>query len=263
MSDNAIFVAASGALVQEMRLEVLSNNLANIKTAGFKEDTSVFSSYISCDTDRMISADSVSSATGTPAYVSPYNPVSVQVEFDGTKTNFTQGPIRQTGNPLDFAIEGNGFFCIKTSDGIEQYTRKGNFTINRDHVLVTQDGMRVLDANGGKIKISGGDVMVDEEGDISVDGVVVGKLKIVDFERPYALMKTGDTAFIAADPGATTKDAQGYTLKQGCIELSNVDPIRVMTEMIEVHRAFESYQKVIRSMDEVEARSINEIGRVE
>jgi flagellar basal-body rod protein FlgF len=262
MGDEAIYVAASGALVQEMRLEVLSNNLANIETVGFKEDRSVFSNYISGDQNRITSPDPDLLDSEEPLTVFPYLPVNDYVKFEGTKINFSQGSIRQTGNSLDFALEGKGFFCVETPAGVEQYTRKGTFQLNGEGKLVTQDGLTVLGNGGGDITINGKNVTVDEKGNISVDGTRGDTLKVVDFDQSYSLIKAGNSLFIPADPAVTATEADGVKVSQGSIELSNVDPIKVMTEMIEVHRAFESYQKVIRSMDEVVSASINTVGSV-
>ena len=262
MGDEAIYVAASGALVQEMRLEVLANNLANIETLGFKEDRSVFSNYISGYQNRITSPDPDLLDSEEPLTVFPYLPVNDHVKFEGTKINFSQGSIRQTGNSLDFALEGNGFFCVETPAGVEQYTRKGNFKLNGEGELVTQNGLTVLRNGGGNIKINGKNVTIDEKGTISVDGASVGTLKLVDFDPPYSLIKAGGSLFIPADSAITATEAAEVKVIQGSVELSNVDPIKVMTEMIEVHRAFESYQKIIRSMDEVVSESINEVGRV-
>ncbi len=261
MSDDAIYVAASGALVQEMRLQVLSNNLANIETIGFKEDMSVFSNYISGDQNRITGTDPDSLTQDEPETLFPYLPINTQVKFGGTKINFSQGKMRKTDNRLDFAIEGSGFFCVETPEGIQQYTRKGNFKLNEEEKLVTQGGFSVLGKNGGAIEINGQDVIVDKEGNIWVDGANVDTIQIVDFNQPNSLSKTGGSFFIPADPSVTGIEAEGSKISQGFIELSNVNPIKVMTEMIEVHRAFESYQKVIRALDEVTSKAINEVGR--
>jgi flagellar basal-body rod protein FlgG len=241
---------------------VLSNNLANIETIGFKEDMAVFSNYISGDQNRITSTDPDSLTMDEPETLFPYLPVNTQVEFEGTKINFSQGRVRKTDNQLDLAIVGSGFFCVETLEGIQQYTRKGNFKLDEEEKLVTQDGFSVLGKNGGAIEISGQDIIIDEQGNIWVDGVNVNALKIVDFNQPDSLVKTGGTFFIPSDPSVTGIEAEESKISQGFIELSNVNPIKVMTEMIEVHRAFEAYQKIIRTLDEVTSTSINEVGKV-
>ena len=191
----------------------------------------------------------------------PYRLSNTQVKFEGTRTSFEQGQIRQTGNQLDFAISGNGFFCVETVEGDQKYTRKGNFTRNDEGTLVTQDGLIVLSKNGNEITLEGNNISVDAEGNISVDGLHENTFKIVDFDNPYSLVKSGDTSFATADPTVRGREVEEFQLQQGAIELSNVNPVKVMTEMIEVHRAFESYQKIIKSMDETVSKSLTEIGR--
>ncbi len=261
MSDEAIYTAASGALVQEARLEVLSNNLANINTIGYKEDRAVFSNYIPGDQNRNTSTDPDMLDSEDPLTLFPYLESNSQVQFQGTKTSFEQGTLRQTENTLDFAIFGSGFFCVEDGDGNLKYSRKGNFSINEDGALVTQDGLKVLGKNGGEITLTGRSISVDEEGNISSDGSQIGIIKIIDFDKPYSLIKEGDSLFSPANETVREIDAEEYQLKQGYTELSNVDPIKVMTEMIEVHRAFESYQRVIKTMDETVSNSLNSIGR--
>ncbi len=261
MGDEAIYSAASGALVQAARLEVLSNNLANINTVGYKEDRAIFRNYMpgnensttGIDPDLVDSEESLNSLR--------YLESNSQVKFEGTKTSFEQGPLRQTENPLDFAIFGNGFFCVEDGDGNLKYSRKGTFSINEDGDLVTQDGLTVLEKNGGEITLTGNAISVDEEGNISSDGNLVGTIKIIDFDKPYSLIKEGGTLFAPANETVKEIDAEDYQVRQGFSELSNVNPIKVMTEMIEVHRAFESYQRVMRTMDETVSKSVNTIGR--
>ena len=260
MSDEAIYVAASGALVQEARLEVLSNNLANINTIGFKEDRAVFSNYLPGDQNRIIGTDPELLFSGDPETLFPYLQSNTQVQFEGTQTSFEQGQLKMTGNPLDFAVYGNGFFCVEDPDGTPKYTRNGTFSLNGKGNLVTHNGLIVLGQNGNKITLNSTDISVDEEGNISEDGVLIETLKIVDFDKPHFLVKAGDTLFARADDTVREKDAEDFQIRHGFSELSNVNPIKVMTEMIEVHRAFESYQKIIRTLDETVSESLNKIG---
>ena len=261
MSDEAIYSAASGALVQEARLEVLSNNLANINTIGYKEDRSVFSNYMPGDQNRNTGTDPDLVDPEDPLTLFPYLDINSQVKFEGTKTSFEQGPLRQTENTLDFAIFGNGFFCVEDGDGNLKYSRKGNFSINEDGALITQGGLTVLGKNGGEITLTGKNISVDEDGNISSDGNQINTIKIIDFDKPYSLIKEAGTLFAPANETVKEIDAEDYQLRQGFTELSNVDPIKVMTEMIEVHRAFESYQRIMKTMDETVSGSLNEIGR--
>jgi flagellar basal-body rod protein FlgG len=180
-------------------------------------------------------------------------------------TDYGTGALKQTGNDFDLAIVGNGFFCVQGPDG-ERYTRKGDFTLNDDGILVTRDGWPVL-GNSGEITIDSkanphrhAKFVVDNQGDVAVDGKMVDKLKIVDFAELRSLVKTGDTLFKAS--GAPAAEAEDVQVSQGFIETSNVDAVKMMTEMIEVLRGYESYQKIIQSSDETYSQAIEKIGNL-
>lgn len=245
--NHAMQEIASRAVVQEMRLEVLANNLANISTVGFKQDRTVFRVPVQKDYPEEAFVPGKIWVFGAPILF-------------GNKTDFSSGQLRQTGNDLDLGLEGKGFFCVQTPEG-DRYTRQGDLTLNREGVVVTQDGLPVL-GEGGKITVEGQRVIVDTEGHLYVDGTEIDRIKIVDFPRPYALRKVGDTLFAAADLSIKAVAAEGVKVRQGFIELSNVDSVRMITEMIDVVRGYESYQKVIQFMDDVSSKAINEVGKL-
>jgi flagellar basal-body rod protein FlgG len=181
-------------------------------------------------------------------------------------TDFSTGSVKNTGNDFDLALIGKGFFCVQKPDGVH-YTRKGDFTLNADGVLVTRNGWPVM-GEGGEITVKNKEnphqlkkFGVDEEGNVSVDGKQVGKLRIVDFNQPYKLRKMGDTLFKPADNSPPAQETEDVKVSQGFVEQSNVDVVKMMTEMIEVLRGYESYQKVIRTADEANARAINEVAK--
>ena len=248
--DQELYEVASKALVQEMRLEVLANNMANINTVGFKEDR------IFQISDSLAPLDS-QTATVTLDGTVEIAPATLPV---ATFTNFSPGTLKPTGNALDFALEGNGFFCIETASGT-QYTRKGNFGLDPDGVLVTQDGLPVL-GMGGQITIEGSEVTVDRQGDIYVDGNRVDTLKVVDFPQPYPLVKTVDTLFAPDGSAVPETVAENPGVAQGFVEMANLDVVKMMTEMIEVLRGYEAYQKVIQSINDINATTIKEVGTV-
>jgi flagellar basal-body rod protein FlgF len=244
-----IYPAISGSLLQEKRLEILANNLANISTIGFKQDRPVFETYFTSDSSPYQSL--------VPNEI---NPEEAYVVFTGIKTIFSQGEFRYTGNPLDLAINGNGFFVIETPEG-NAYTRKGNFTINNEGLLVTQEGLPVM-GEGGTITIQGSQITIDNEGNIFADDNLVATLSVVDFPEPYPLQKIGDSLLVINNPELEETSPAGATIQQGHLELSNVQATKAMVEMIDIMRSYEAYQKIIQSFNEEELKTINEVGKI-
>lgn len=242
----AINLLAAGGIFYEKKLAVLANNLSNINTVGFKRDQAFRLSGLKENPEGSL-------IPGKSQNLFPIMPF-------GTRTDLSPGPLKHTGNALDLSLDGKGFFCIETPEGI-QYTRKGNFTLNESGELVTQEGLLVL-GEGGNIEIDGKSVVVDAEGNVSADGNPVDTIKIVDFPQPYALEKAGNSLFALADPDIAENEAEEVKVRQGFVEFSNVEAIRVMTEMIEVLRGYESYQKIIRSIHDVSSKAINDVGRL-
>ena len=241
--NKGIYPALSGGVAYEKLLTIIANNVANVNTAGYKADRPVF---------KVDVPDSIYQSQGQGNA-----PVSDKfyTEIDSVFTDFNSGVIRQTGNVLDLAIEGDGFFVIDTPDGT-RYTRSGNFILDASKTLTTVDGHMVM-GDGGPIILEEGKIAVDADGRVSVNGSEVNKVKIVDFEKPYTLTKDQNNMFF----GAGEQTAGGYKLLQGAVELSNVNSVKEMAAMISVLRGYESYQKVMTTMDETSAKA-NEVGRV-
>ncbi len=240
----------SGTMAQEMKLEVLSNNMANANTVGFKEDR-VFRIPSSASSVW----DNIPGSSQKDLSINNVSSLPV-----GSFTNFEQGHLKTTGNALDVALDGDGFFSVQTSKGL-QYTRKGNFVLNSNGTLVTQEGYPVLGNGGGEIRISGKNVVVASNGAIIVDGLETDSLKIVDFVNKKGLLKIGDSLYRPQDPNDTGTPAVKTQVQQGAIEASNVDSIKMMTEMIDVIRGYESYQKILQSMNDTNGKT-NEIGKL-
>jgi flagellar basal-body rod protein FlgF len=253
-----IYMAAIGALAYEKRLQIISNNLANSNTVGYKQDHGQF---------RILDVSDL--PEGSTQKGVPLNPAQTDQFWNqfSVYTDHTSGSLKNTGNDFDLALVGKGFFCVQTPDGVH-YTRKGDFTLDENGVLVTRNGWPVM-GEGGEISVDSEEnpnqykkFSVDEEGNVTVDGSQVDSLRLVDFPQPYKLTKVGEALFKATDTGPGEVQAEDVRVSQGFIELSNVDAVKMMTEMIEVLRGYESYQKIIRSVDEVNSKAINEIGQV-
>jgi flagellar basal-body rod protein FlgF len=223
---SGIYHLIDGSLVQQLRFETISNNLANLNTNGFRKDTISF--------DQALSANYIS------------------------ETDFAPGPVRYTGNDLDVALEGQGFFKIQTSKGI-RYTRDGAFSINAQGLLVTRSGDAVLGQNG-PITISGRKVSIQTDGQVVVDGQPADKLWVVDFKQPKMLTKEGGSLYAHQGEDSEIVTAEEASLKQSYIEGSNVNPTEEMIKMLEAFRAFESAQKAIQSIDEMTSKMINDQG---
>jgi flagellar basal-body rod protein FlgG len=252
MSDS-IYMATSGALCNQQRLEILSNNLANINTTGFKEEMA----YIRITEVPPEVRESLENTVPTDTV--PTSPLWQELE---SRTVFSQGGLRATGSPLDLAIDGEAFFSVQTPEGV-RYTRNGSFTRSAEGELTTHDGFAVL-GESGPIQIDDGRrVTVDETGNVSVDGAQVAKLRLVELDQSHLLQRLGGTLFAAQENGTIQETpSETASVLQGHLELSNVEAVRTMTEMIDVLRGFEAYQKAIRQIDETEAKAINEVGRI-
>ncbi|MEE4359450.1 MAG: flagellar hook-basal body protein [Desulfococcaceae bacterium] len=242
----AIYMGASGAILQQTRLDILSDNLSNINTAGFKKNLAVFRI-------REMNTGEQTAGPGHALSSLPVLPLS-------TEADFSTGPLKTTGNPMDAALNGDGFFCIQTPEGV-QYTRQGNFTVNAAKQLVTSDNMPVL-GESGPILIDGRELTIDPEGNILVDGDSADSLRIADFPRPYSLKKAGNTRFISENPNIPENRPGNTSVIQGALELSNTDPIESLVKMIESQRFFASCQKVISTTDNMNQKAVNELGRI-
>jgi flagellar basal-body rod protein FlgG len=244
-----MYSALSGNLAAMKKLDTIANNLANANTTGFKRDRLAFESLLASNTN--------------PPAVPPGQTADPVLHQERLLTDFTSGSLVQTGNKLDFALEGDGFFVVRMPDGNDAYTRQGNFRTTADGSLVTTEGYPVLSKAGQPIKITEGTPIVGKEGIITVNGNQVGDLAIVDFPKPYNLQKTANALFLPVGPNVTAQAASANTsVEQGAIEQSNVDSIGEMVQMVEAARYFEACQRVVRNFDDIAAKAINDLGRV-
>jgi flagellar basal-body rod protein FlgF len=240
--ENPIYVALSRQLVLRAQMDVVANNIANANTAGFKAEMMLMS-------EVEIPAD-------------PTTELSYVQDF-ATARDFSPGTLRPTGNDLDLAIQGDGFFAVQTPDGV-RYTRVGRFQLDQDGTLVTSHGYPVL-ASGGSVTLNpdDGPVYVGEDGSISTDLAkngqmlqVVGKLDIVDFANRAALVPGPDNVF---DAGAQPTTQATGKVAQRMLEDSNVNTIAEMTNMIEVTRNYQAVQRFLDAEHERQRRAISSI----
>lgn len=238
-----IYTAASGMAYMIKKYEVLTNNLANIDTPGFKED------YLtSRNTNISFPLDA--------------NPIHLPkgIEPEHIITNHNQGKFIQTENGLDVSISGNGYFTLESPEGL-RYTRAGNFTIDREGYLVNYSGYKIL-GEKGPVRVRDRMISIDSSGQIVDAGMIVDKLKIVDFQEKDKLIKEAGVVFQNGGSEVINLNNHDYEVLQGYLEKSNVNIIKTMTEIIEVMRTYESYQKTIQMMDESLHRLNNEVSKV-
>ena len=236
---SGIYSALSGARSRMQLLEVVSNNLANVNTVGFKKDRLNFESLIS-------DARQQSLARGVN-----HSRVGMRYTDHGT------GTFQTTGNNLDLAINGPGFFKVQTPEG-EAYTRQGSFRLNAEGTLVTAAGYPVVGANG-PVSLPDADVVIDESGRIYDGEAIVGEIAVFEVLDPQQLEKRGDGLFAAAEPAGEGRIARPG-LAQGQLESSNVNPLEEMAVMIDAQRNFEALTRAIKSYKEMGKAA--ELGRV-
>lgn len=210
------------------RQEVTANNLANVETDGFKADRIV----------ARLAADGS-------------HPLPEQA------LDLTQGSLEQTGRPFDLALDGPGFFVVRTADG-ERLTRGGTFTLDADGTVSDGRGGQLM-GDGGPIRITGRDVRIDAQGRISVDGQAVDALRIATVADPRTLTKAGEGRLM---PNGPIVEAEGTAVRQGVLEQSNVDPMLGMVEMLMIQRAFAANTDAMKTLDGALATVTGDLGRV-
>jgi flagellar basal-body rod protein FlgG len=236
-----------GAAMQAQwhRHEVLANNLANLSTAGFKRD------------DIALTSSALPGTAAQPALV-PAPPLPpAQSQF---WTDFAPGNLRETGRPLDVALNGRGFLVVQTAAG-PRYTRSGGLDVARDGTLVLPGVGPVLGERGA-VPVRGERLSISPQGEVRDGDRVVDRLRVVDFASPAVLRKQGQGLFALGGPRVEPTPVTDPAVVGGALESSNVDPVGTMVAMIEVHRLYEAYQRVVQAADETDGRAVNDVGSV-
>ena len=251
---NGLYTATSGMLMQQTRLDVISNNLANVNTTGFKKEQAVFSVFRPHE-ERL---------PQTWIRDTLYNKsINTAVILDDIYTNHENGELKQTGNVFDLAlVKENAFFSIDTPWGV-RYTRAGDFTMNENGDLVTREGYPVMSNQEGGAPINipdGTHISTDREGNIYSDGIVINTLGLSEFDDLSYLQKVGRNLFAAVDIEPTLATAP--QMYQGFLEQSNVNPISEMVRMIDASRGYEIYSKVVQTHDQILSTSANKIAEM-
>lgn len=235
---------AAGGMEQRMfEMDAISNNIANVNTTGYKKDSGFLNELI----DTQLSLQ-VRNGEGNFIADNSY-----------TVTDYSQGKLIPTGNPLDMALSGEGYFVVQTDQG-ERYTRNGNFKLNANSQLVTNNGELVM-GNGGPIAIEGDELVIGTNGQIYVDGEEVNTVRVVNFDKPYTLRKVGDSLFENYQ-GIPVREADNYGIEQGFKEGSNVNMVMTMANMLQVQKNYDSNSKVLTTTAEVLRKLATEVGKL-
>ena len=247
-----LYAAASAMLAGINRQQALAHDVANLETPGFKQ---VLTSLDEFKVTRILKSNP--NALSDP--VTFLGNLGLGVEFVKDTTDFSQGGLKQTGNEFDLAIDGAGFFRVKTSDG-ERYTRDGRFIKDAQGSLTTINGYHVLNASGQPIKLTDGETAIAPDGSITIDGKAAGQLGIASFADPSSqLTRDGENTFSASGaPNGTDKGS----VSQGYLEMSNSNATQLMTQLVEVSRSYEAAQQLVQNQDELLGKTIASLGRI-
>ncbi len=260
--NKGLYTASVGMITQMNKMDVVSNNIANVNTAGYKKDNVVTRSfeeemYLRINDQNAVDMNIVPSGRSIGTLNNGNN-------VDMIYTDFTSGSLENTGNQLDLAIDGEGFFSVNYVDAngnvSEKYTRDGGFTLGPNGELLTHDSFAVLDENGAPIVLPSNSIpSFSDNGTVFVDGEAIAKLKITKFADSLDLRKYGTNLYDVTE-GAETEPFTGKVL-QGFKEMSNVNSVKEMVEMITLSRAYEACSKCIETQDSIMSKMANDIGR--
>ena len=251
-----LYTAWTGLYNEQKRLEVIANNIANSATTGYKQEGVTSQSF-----DDML-AIKVRDYSAKSDEIIGRMPLGVKI--GEVFTNHGQGSVRVTGNTYDLALDGAGFFAMRVTDTAGndhiRYTRAGNFTITRDGYVTDADGNHLQSEAGDLIVPTDAEIVFDKDGTVYANGEAIDRVLIADFEDYNYLKKFADTMYEPVE-GATEIESTGALL-QGCLEQSNVNVVKEMTQMIAITRAYEANQKVVQTMDSTLDQAVNSVGRV-
>lgn len=247
----SLYSAASGISNQQLRIDTIANNISNVNTTGYKSSRLNFrDAYYTTMKSPENAGGAANMAKGTGVM-----PASTDLDF-------TQGTVADTGNALDFAIEGSGFFSLRDSAGNIRYTRNGSFSISKEgdgSYLTADDGAYVLDSGGQKIKLPDDGTAITAAGDGSIssaDGKTV-KLGVYEFSNPGGLSKTGDSRFAETGASGKAAAASGFKVRQAALEGSNVELSDEITDLMQAQRVFSLSCRALDTADEMEGLANN------
>ncbi|SFM16159.1 flagellar basal-body rod protein FlgG [Gracilibacillus orientalis] len=268
------YTATNGMMAQQRRQEVLSNNITNAQTPGYKQDQTTLKAFPELLIQRMENRDIPNSQGSTVPTMSEIGAINTGVYVQETIPDFVQGSLQETGISTDMALvqgetpdeEGLTLFTVQNGEGENCYTRNGNFTVDGEGNLTTNNGYYVLDDAGNPVNTDNLAFTVTPEGMVQLDGGEV-PLGIAYSANPNNLVKNGQDLFELAADGEALVDARGvdglqFNVQQNHLENSNVDASKAMTDMMQAYRSFEANQKVVQQYDRSLDKAVNEIARL-
>lgn len=241
-------MAGTGMLTQINKMDVISNNLANVNTNNYKEDELITSAFH----DVLLNRLNDGSKDNGVGYI------NYGVHVDEVKTSFEQGPLEHTGDNLDIALQGQGFLTVVTPQGM-RYIRGGSFQVNSQGYLSTPEGYILMGSNG-PVQVGSADFTVDKAGNVATANGVVNKLNVINFSDTNSLRKEGNDLFNTT-AGSKAVPFAGEVV-QGSVEHSNVNIIKQMVNMMETNRNYESNQRVAKMFDDSLNKAVNDVGKV-
>ena len=269
MPTKGIYTALSGAIAQSKKMDTVANNIANVSTPAYKRDYEVFREYLTAHQKGpdVIAVPKVPAST--ESFYDMQGGDKGYVDSAGRYTDFTQGKLKVTGSDLDFALQGKGFFEVFTPQGV-RFTRNGSFRRDFEGKLVTADGYPVLKvAPPGAapetriIQLGNAKLSASNKGDLVQNGQEVARLSVIDVGNVDALQKVGQSMYMVRpniEPELAI--AEDFDLRQGVQELSNVNIVQEMTNLIATSRVFESTQKAIKAYDQMNQRLVNDVPKL-
>ena len=241
----------SGMLTQGRNLDVIANNMTNVATAGFKTDRYTFSTFEEVMWKRVGNMDQRYTDLGIQSWITAPSKLY---------TDYEQGALEETGQPLDFAIEGDGFFALENRDGERIYTRNGNFSLDDEGYLWLSGYGRVLDAQGNTIRLVTDQIKADDIGGMFTEnGGFLGRVGVFRFEDNGALEKNNYGFFVSDNDGQAVTDVKVHN---GYVERANIDLVQQMTGMITAERAYQSAAEVTKIYDEMMTKATTDVGRL-
>jgi flagellar basal-body rod protein FlgF len=243
--NNTLYVSLSHQMAMQRRLDVVSNNIANLNTTAYRRESVRFEEYI---TEMKGAKDPLG---GSLSFVQDY----------GVVRDFQEGSFDPTGNPFDIAISGPGFLTVETPEGETRYTRNGHLKLDEGGRIVTSNGSLVMDDSGSEITLASGDTEINiaKDGTISGNTGRIARLALVEFSNPQALLKVGDSQYSTTE---VPEDSENSTILQGMIEGSNVNGVEEVTNMVQILRSYQKVAQMLSDYQKLRQSAIQRLARV-